>query len=151
MTGEKMRQFVLTSPIQGANGSWVEAMYEQFLDAPDSVEESWKAYFTDLIDRGQADTPHGPVVAAFEALGKQGPGRPAAASGGGDVDAAAAAKQGQVLRLINYYRVRGHQAAKLDPWPTSARSRTSGRASTTWTSPISTRCSTPARWPRPTA
>ena len=71
MTGEKMRQFVLTSPIQGANGSWVEAMYEQFLDDPDSVEESWKAYFTDLIDRGQADTPHGPVVAAFEALGKQ--------------------------------------------------------------------------------
>ena len=113
MTGEKMRQFVLTSPIQGANGAWVEAMYEQFLEDPDSVEDSWKAYFTDLADNATADTPHSPVVKAFEALGRQGPRR--ATGGGGDFDAAAAAKQGQVLRLINYYRVRGHQAARLDP------------------------------------
>ncbi|MFT2628561.1 hypothetical protein, partial [Escherichia coli] len=33
----------------------------------------------------------------------------------GDYDPAAADKQAGVLRLINYYRVRGHQMAKLDP------------------------------------
>src|SRR3546814_15897705 len=30
-------------------------------------------------------------------------------------DAKAAEKQAGVLRLINYYRMRGHQAARLDP------------------------------------
>lgn len=112
MTGEKMRQFLLTSPIQGANANWVELQYEQYLEDPGSVEDSWRAYF-DSLDGG-SDTPHSPVREAFEALAKQGP-RAAAPAASGNFDAQAAAKQGQVLRLINYYRVRGHQAAKLDP------------------------------------
>ena len=112
MTGEKMRQFLLTSPIQGANANWVELQYERYLDDPAAVEDSWRAYF-DSLDGG-GDTPHSPVREAFEALAKQGPRAPVPASSG-SFDADAAAKQGQVLRLINYYRVRGHQAAKLDP------------------------------------
>ena len=111
MTGEKMRQFLLTSPIQGGNANWVELQYEQYLEDPNSVEDSWRAYF-DSLDGG-GDTPHSPVREAFEALAKQGP--RAAAAPSGNFDAEAAAKQGQVLRLINYYRVRGHQAAQLDP------------------------------------
>ena len=52
MTGEKLRHFLETSPISGGNGAWVEAMYEQYLADPDSVEASWRDYFKQMETGG---------------------------------------------------------------------------------------------------
>ncbi|HEY1077351.1 MAG TPA: 2-oxoglutarate dehydrogenase E1 component [Fontimonas sp.] len=113
MTNSKYQSFIESSSIQGANAPYVEAFYEQFLEDPESVDPSWRAYFRLIQDQNAPrETAHSEVVARFERLARE-PRRVVAAEAG--FDARAAEKQAAVLRLINYYRVRGHQAAKLDP------------------------------------
>jgi len=111
MTGSKYTTQIATSSIAGGNAVYVEAMYEQFLEDANSVDDTWRQYFQGL--NGAADVPHGPVVSRFEQLAQQP--KTLVVQGATALDAAAAEKQAGVLRLINYYRVRGHQAAKLDP------------------------------------
>ncbi|MFT4047143.1 MAG: 2-oxoglutarate dehydrogenase E1 component [Solimonas sp.] len=113
MATSKYQSFIESSSINGANAPYVEAFYEQFLDDPESVDPSWRAYFRLIQDQnGPREIPHSEVVARFERLARE-PRRVVAAEAG--FDAKAAEKQAGVLRLINYYRMRGHQAARLDP------------------------------------
>src|SRR5581483_3800889 len=111
MTGSKYLSLLQSSSIQGGNAPYVESYYEQYLEDPESVDPGWREYFRS-IQAGAADVPHQPVVERFEKLARE-PHRIIAAEAG--FDARAAEKQAGVLRLINYYRVRGHQLAKLDP------------------------------------
>ncbi|MDA9982158.1 2-oxoglutarate dehydrogenase E1 component [Gammaproteobacteria bacterium] len=88
------------SPLNGANAPYLEDLYHRYIDDPGSVDEQWRAYFKSL-DRD---------VPAIIPSATEGPGgAPAPLSG------AAAAKQAAVLRMINAYRVRGHQQANSDP------------------------------------
>lgn len=113
MTQSKYQSFIESSSIHGANAAYIEAFYERFLEDPESVDPSWRAYFRLIQDQNAPrETPHSEVIARFERLARE-PRRVVAAEAG--FDARAAEKQAAVLRLINYYRVRGHQAAKLDP------------------------------------
>ncbi len=113
MAKSKYNSFIESSSIQGANAPYIEAYYEQFIDDPESVDPSWRAYFRNIQDQSAPrEVAHSEVVARFEKLARE-PRRVAAAEAG--FDAKAAEKQAGVLRLINYYRVRGHQAARLDP------------------------------------
>ncbi len=113
MSGSRYRSFLESSSIQGANAGYIEAYYEQFLESPESVDDNWRAYFRSLKQgEGVREVAHSEVIDRLERMGKE-PRRIKAAESG--FDAAAAEKQAAVLRLINYYRVRGHQAAKLDP------------------------------------
>jgi 2-oxoglutarate dehydrogenase E1 component len=115
MSGPKYQSLIESSSIQGANAVYVEDLYEQYLADPASVDDAWRAYFRGVQDgSGKQDVAHGPVRERFAQIAKL-PRAAAAAPAGDGFDAAAAEKQGAVLRLINYYRVRGHQAAKLDP------------------------------------
>ena len=115
MSGSKYQTFVDTSSISGGNAAYVEGYYEQYLEDPDSVEPHWRAYFRGL-QGGElvAEQPHSEIVAKFERLARdRRPGSHIAEVGGASAEAFE--KQGAVLRLINYYRMRGHQAARLDP------------------------------------
>ncbi|MDE2150285.1 MAG: 2-oxoglutarate dehydrogenase E1 component, partial [Gammaproteobacteria bacterium] len=113
MTGDKYQSLIQSSAIQGGNGAYVEALYESYLDAPDSVDGTWQAFFRGLrVGAGAIEQPQGPVRSRFEALARQ---RRMPAAAPTTADAVAFEKQSGVLRLINYHRVRGHQAAKLDP------------------------------------
>ena len=113
MSGSKYQSFIESSSVQGANAPYIEAYYEQFLDDPESVSPDWRAYFRLIQDQNAPrETAHSEVVARFEKLARV----PLSEKGmGGGLDATAVAKQSAVLRLVNYYRVRGHQAARLDP------------------------------------
>ena len=115
MTNSKYQSFIASSSIGGQNAAFVEMYYEQFLEDPESVEPSWRAYFRNIQDQNaEREIAHSDVVAKFEALARdRRPGTVVVADGG--FDARAAEKQAAVLRLINYYRVRGHQVARLDP------------------------------------
>ena len=95
--------------------AFVEQHYEQFLEDPESVEASWRAYFRNIQDQSAPrEIAHSDVVLRFEAIARdKRPGTVVVSDAG--YDARAAEKQAAVLRLINYYRVRGHQAARLDP------------------------------------
>ena len=105
------------SYLNGTNANFIEALYEKYLDDPDSVEPRWRDYFRELeaMDPSRVrDVPHGPVREAFEQLGRSST-RGRAVLAGEGMDAVAAQKQAAVLRLINAYRVRGHQHADTDP------------------------------------
>ena len=52
-----------TSHLQGADSTYVEWLYEQYLAEPGSVPPEWRQYFSTLAGAG-AEVPHGPIVQA---------------------------------------------------------------------------------------
>ncbi len=99
----------------GGNAAFIEGLYEAYLEDPASIPEDWRLHFEGLpaSDDAAPDTPHGPIRANFRRLAKELHHR--IDTSGPALSAGAAAKQAAVLRLINAYRVRGHQNAVLDP------------------------------------
>jgi 2-oxoglutarate dehydrogenase E1 component len=102
-----------TSHLQGANATYVEWLYEQYLAEPGSVPPQWRQYFGTLATTG-AEVPHGPIVQAVAERLRQRSGPVAAAAAHGE-PAPAIEKQAAVSRLIQVYSLRGHQVADLDP------------------------------------
>src|SRR5262249_52505873 len=104
-----------SSPLQGANATYVEWLYEQYLAEPGSVPAEWRQYFGSLGVAG-AEVAHGPIVQAvgrrLRERGANGGGAPSAAA---KESAPASEKQAAVSRLIQVYSLRGHQIADLDP------------------------------------
>lgn len=104
-----------TSHLYGGNAPYIEAFYEQYLHNPDAVPEKWRKYFDTLEgnESGRADVAHAPIQKAFrqQAINKLHSGY----QGSHALAPEAAEKQAAVLRLINAYRVRGHQNAQIDP------------------------------------
>ncbi|MDO4695983.1 MAG: 2-oxoglutarate dehydrogenase E1 component [Neisseria sp.] len=96
----------------GSNAPYIEELYEEFLNNPDSVDDYWKQYFTDLAAQPgvvSRDVPHRPIQESFVQLAKS---RPIVA---GTVDENLLKKQVGVLRLMSAYRIQGAGAAQLDP------------------------------------
>jgi 2-oxoglutarate dehydrogenase complex dehydrogenase (E1) component-like enzyme len=50
-----------STPLAAGNAPYVEALYEQFLAAPDSVEPKWRDFFAGL-GGGQGEVAHGPLI-----------------------------------------------------------------------------------------
>jgi len=106
---EKLRQ---TSPFSGANAAYVEQLYEDYLLDPDSIDPGWRAHFDALPGKSAtADTPHSSIRQQFAEQARTATSDAPCKKLTPD----AAEKQTAVLRLINAYRVRGHQNASLDP------------------------------------
>lgn len=98
----------------GSNAPYIEELYENFLSDPNSVDEKWKQYFTDLAKQTGAaavDVAHAPIRESFANLAKH----KATAAISGGIDEAMLKKQVGVLRLISAYRIQGVGAAQLDP------------------------------------
>ena len=112
MSGDLIRKFLASTPMSGVSSGYVEAVYEEYLKNPDAVDESWRNYFRGLGDADQSEVAHRPIRSSFVTMAKE---RARRARRGEAMNPEAAEKQAAVLRLINYYRVRGHQAANLDP------------------------------------
>jgi len=111
---EFLQNHYLASHLSGGNAAYVEALYEAWLDRPDSVPEHWQAAFSSLNESGQ-DSRHLATLERFRLL---------SANGALDHTPAIAVedfKQAGVLRMINAFRVRGHQRAQLDPLGLSER------------------------------
>ena len=99
----------------GANAPFIEDLYEAYLSDPNSVPDNWRRHFDRLpsISEGPSrDASHRRVQEDFLALALDPQSRLPCSTG---LSAAAAERQAKVLRLINAYRVRGHQNAKIDP------------------------------------
>jgi 2-oxoglutarate dehydrogenase E1 component len=107
-----LRELLASTPLSGGNAPYVEALYEQFLSDPQSVDPHWREYFQKLRDGVAAEQIHSTVQAGIAARATRP--RQAAASGP-SLTADAAAKQGAVSRLVQIYANRGHLIAKLDP------------------------------------
>ena len=101
----------------GGNAPYVEELYENYLDNPGSVPDTWRDYFDALqhvpaSDGSNArDVAHLPVVNAFAQRAKSGGTRVVLAS----VDAEMGRKRTAAQQLIAAYRNVGQRWADLDP------------------------------------
>ncbi len=96
------------------NAYYIEGLYARYLQDPDSVPPPWRSYFASLQDRSPAGRAQEAVAAAARAADAIAP--PAVAGvAASPISIGTLEKQAAVLRLINVYRVRGHQQADIDP------------------------------------
>ncbi len=125
-----------TAFLSGANAAFIEQLYAQYLADPLSVDESWRATFADLGEKGLTPTqlgrgpgwardarPNLPTDETTLALtGQEPPARPAKKA---EAKAAPAADAATILeaakasihavQMIRAYRMIGHLEANLDP------------------------------------
>ncbi len=109
---ERLRR---SSAYYGANAPFIEDLFEAYLKDPGSVPDNWRTHFDSLPPVNGSpvsDHSHRQVQDAFLKLAQDPHSRIPCSSG---LTALAAERQAKVLRLINAYRVRGHQNAELDP------------------------------------
>ena len=133
-----------SSFLEGGNATYVEQMYSRYATDPNSVDDSWAAFFRSLGDDGttvtreakgaswdRPDWPPTPNDDLTAALTGEWPLVPAEAKGAGDKIRAKATEAGvkvsddqikravldsiRAIMLIRAYRIRGHLAADLDP------------------------------------
>jgi 2-oxoglutarate dehydrogenase E1 component len=117
-----LRELLASTPLSGGNAPYVEALYEQFLSDPQSVEPRWREYFQKLRDGSGGEQIHSAVQAGIiQRAGK--PRVLTRPAGAGNLSADAAAKQGAVSRLVQIYANRGHLVANLDPLGLEKRER----------------------------
>ncbi len=117
----RLRQWLDTTPLNGNNAAYLEDLYEQYLAQPDSVSSQWRNLFDNI---NHPKTPKGSQPSPAD-LGRRpingAPMRPMPTADtlsdetNEGMTPDQAEKQAAVLRLINAYRVRGHQEADLDP------------------------------------
>src|SRR5690606_8476273 len=112
MNSTEFKRQLESTPLQGANASFVEALYETYLESPDRVPERWRRFFAG-IGPDRDEVAHGPIR---EAIGQRlSRPEPSSARVSAPADAQASEKQAAVSRLIQVYSLRGHQIADLDP------------------------------------
>ena len=85
------------SHLTNAHPGYIEQLYRQFSEAPDSVDESWRDFFLGFDYASE----------------KQEVGLPTTA--GGEIDWEHVRKELAVFALIKAYRIRGHVASNIDP------------------------------------
>ena len=107
-----LKLFEETSALYGGNGSYIEYLYEQYLHNPDNITASWRQRFDKIHSGSTEDTPHSAIVERFERLAISEPGKLAKMQG---FTEQSVKKQSAVARLINHYRVKGHQIAANNP------------------------------------
>lgn len=111
MQNSAMKPWLDSSWLAGANQSYIEQLYEDFLTDPDSVDEVWRDLFQQLPGTGvKPEQFHSTTRDYFRRLAKD-----ATRYTSTVTDPAANSKQVKVLQLINAFRFRGHQHANLDP------------------------------------
>jgi 2-oxoglutarate dehydrogenase E1 component len=108
--GESLQSKYASSHLGAPNAAYVESLYETWLQDPYAVSEVWQHLFQDHV--GDNGVSHARVLDRFRALANNGH-----YHHGSSYDDVAASdhKQAGVLKMINAYRVRGHQQATLDP------------------------------------
>ncbi|KTS77059.1 2-oxoglutarate dehydrogenase [Pseudomonas oryzihabitans] len=115
MHESQMQQLWDSAHLSGGNAAYVEELYELFLHDANAVPEEWRTYFQKLpaVTGNSPDVAHSAIRDHFVLLGKNQ--RRAQPVSAGTVSSEHEKKQVEVLRLIQAFRLQGHQAAQLDP------------------------------------
>jgi len=106
-----------SSHMAGGNATYIEEMYEAYLDDAQSVSDEWRSIFENLpkLDGVEVETKHSLVRDQFRNLAALGPAARAGSGASQSSTSGSDEKQVKVLQLINAFRFRGHQHANLDP------------------------------------
>lgn len=110
MSGGTMQTEWENAYLSGGSMAYVDGLYEDWLQNPQSVSPEWQAVFAALpkVNGQVQETPHRDIRAHFLNAVPQRIAGPSTVTVGD-------AKQYKVANLINAYRALGHQAAELDP------------------------------------
>ena len=99
------------SYLHGSNAVFIEELYSRYLNDENDVDENWRNWFAELKNGAlEPDQDHLAIQAQMKSAvmtRKRSDAAPTAT--------APDAKQVSVLQLINAYRIKGHQKARLDP------------------------------------
>ena len=97
------------SHTSAGHSSYLEGLYESYLENPASVSLEWKNFFDELPDNNgtHKDISHKNIINAYKNHRRV----LSSSSSTNEIND----KQVRVVQLIQAYRNRGHQAAKLDP------------------------------------
>ena len=108
-----LEQLYKSSHLYGGNAPFIEAYYEAWLEDPTRVSDQWRETFESMPGSAAAERGHLQVQDRFRALRLTN--GYAVQSQADGLTAFSDHKQAGVLKLINAYRVRGHENARLDP------------------------------------
>ena len=110
MSMKKMQQ---SSYLSGGNAAFIEELYSRYLKNESDVDENWRNWFAELKNGElNPDQDHLEIREQMKYAVKH----KRAGNGISDTELHQHdAKQVRVLQLINAYRVKGHQKARLDP------------------------------------
>ena len=86
------------SLLNGQNIAFLEDVFEQYQEDPNSVSTEWQQYFASLATSSASTASSNAITISTSSL-----------------DASMATKQGSVSRLISTYRAMGHKLADIDP------------------------------------
>lgn len=117
-SGLSMEELWSSSQLSGGSAAWLEALYENYLRDPASIEAQWRDFFDRLpeVKTGNGpvahEIPHDEVRAYFRSLARE---HQHAATTSSASLVAQEQKQVHVLQLINAYRFHGHQQARINP------------------------------------
>jgi 2-oxoglutarate dehydrogenase E1 component len=104
------------SMLYGGNASYIEELYEHFLEDALSVPDQWRSYFESLPgkvgDLQIKDIAHAPIIEQFVQFGRRA-GRKMLSVATPDADSARIERAAQ--SLITNYRILGARRANLDP------------------------------------
>ncbi len=106
-----------------ANASWLESMYETYLENPEAIKPQWRQQFDALneLQDTQKEVSHADIRRHFKQLAlkqKKCPQQDLSTSEKNKsqhIDIGYERKQVRVLQLINSYRILGHFKANLNP------------------------------------
>ena len=111
MPNNVMKTWLASSHLSGANSTYIEDLYESYLEDPISVDANWRNVFDDLPKVNDLpEEAHSTIRAQMKHAAKA-PKCFTPPTGAVHNDA----KQVKVLQLIGAYRNRGHEVAALDP------------------------------------
>ena len=115
-----LNEWLSSSALGGANQSYIEDLYESYLEDPNSVDASWQEIFKTLPKSTALEQPHSTVRDYFRRLARENHGQSVTV-----IDPETSAKLVKILQFINAYRSRGYIEATLDPlnyyrWKTSS-------------------------------
>ena len=97
MSSENSNKIDPLSLLNGQNIAFLEDVFEQYQEDPNSVSPEWQTYFANLASDSSSE--HNNAITISTA----------------GMDAQMATKQGSVSRLISTYRAMGHKLAEIDP------------------------------------
>ena len=102
-----MKELWGSSHISAGHAAYLESLYESFINNPEDLSIEWLDFFTNLPDHptSNGEISHQEIIKEFKNISRSN--KVSKVS----VDE----RQGEVVRLIQSYRNRGHLKAKLDP------------------------------------
>ena len=115
MVDNVMKAWLDSSHLSGGSATYIEDLYEQYLEDPHSVDASWRDVFSELPSVNNSsinnvEQPHSQVREQMKIAAR----KPKTFMMD-DTVVHNDVKQVRVLQLIDSYRNRGHEVANLDP------------------------------------